>query len=99
MTDIVTDTVAERVALGVALLDEKCPDWVNRIDLSRLDIASCNRCILGQLFGDFGRGYEPLDIWTAEPYGFMPEYEQIEAMQAEWVRVIADRRSAVEVQP
>jgi hypothetical protein len=45
MTDT---TTPERVARGVALLDEKLPGWVDRIDLDRLDLGSPCRCILGQ---------------------------------------------------
>jgi hypothetical protein len=42
-------TVAERVARGAALLDEKVPGWAERIDLAELDLSSCWRCVLGQL--------------------------------------------------
>ena len=47
---------ADRVRTGVALLDEKVPGWFERIDLDRLDMDSCARCVLGQLFGSFVRG-------------------------------------------
>ena len=43
-----TDTIQARVACGVALLDEKLPGWVERIDLDTLNLASPCRCILGQ---------------------------------------------------
>jgi hypothetical protein len=43
-------TIAERVARGAALLDEREPGWWQRIDLSKLDLASTCRCVLGQLF-------------------------------------------------
>jgi hypothetical protein len=33
-------TVDERVAAGMAVLDARIPDWVDRIDLDRLDMAS-----------------------------------------------------------
>jgi hypothetical protein len=46
-------SVEERVAAGVAWLDEHAPDWVGRIDLERLDLTSPCRCILGQTVGDF----------------------------------------------
>jgi hypothetical protein len=45
-------TIAERVARGAALLDEREPGWWQRIDLGRLDIGSTCRCVLGQLWDD-----------------------------------------------
>ena len=42
------DTIEARVSRGAALLDEKLPGWVERIDLAKLDLASPCRCILGQ---------------------------------------------------
>jgi hypothetical protein len=46
-------TIAERVALGAAFLDEHDPEWwradVERaIDLDRLDLGDAGLCILGQ---------------------------------------------------
>jgi hypothetical protein len=46
-------SVEERVAAGVAWLDEHVPDWLGRIDLNRLELAACTQCVLGQLFGDY----------------------------------------------
>lgn len=45
-----TDTIAARVALGVALLDTTLADWDQRIDLDRLDLGSTCNCVLGQEF-------------------------------------------------
>lgn len=41
---------AERVAKGVAWLDENYPGWFDVIDLDTLDIAACDRCVLGQVY-------------------------------------------------
>lgn len=43
-----TDTIETRVARGAALLDEKLPGWVDRIDLDKLDIGNPCQCVLGQ---------------------------------------------------
>lgn len=43
-----TESIEARVARGVALLDEKLPGWIERIDLDKLDLASGCNCILGQ---------------------------------------------------
>jgi hypothetical protein len=44
------ETIPARVARGAALLDEKLPGWIERIDLDELDLANCFGCVLGQTF-------------------------------------------------
>ncbi len=57
--------IAECVAKGAALLDEKVPGWRERIDLDMLDTVSPYGCVLGQLFEEndslfgFRAGYWP----------------------------------------
>jgi hypothetical protein len=46
----------------VARLDTVRPAWREKINLERLDIASPNFCVLGQVFGDFFRGLFALRI-------------------------------------
>lgn len=42
-------TVAQRrVAAGAAWLDEVDPGWWELVELDRLDLASCDDCVLGQ---------------------------------------------------
>lgn len=41
--------VGDRVERGAKLLDNLFPDWSNKIDLARFDIADADRCVLGQL--------------------------------------------------
>ncbi len=62
----------ENVLRGVALLDEKVPDWRERIDKSRLSMRNMNRCILGQIFGHFIVGERKLNI-SPRNYGFMSD--------------------------
>jgi hypothetical protein len=53
-----------RVAKGIALLDEKIPDWVDRIDLDTLDIGNGNHCVTAQLssVGDWIPGMQMLGL-------------------------------------
>lgn len=44
-------TLAERIARGAALLDEKVPGWPDKVDLDKLDLGSCSKCMVGQLTG------------------------------------------------
>lgn len=98
-------TVAERVARGAALLDEKLPGWDQRIDLAGLELASCYRCVLGQLFtwhplptenafspSPYGLGIEALGIDRGSRYGF--DGDDADELNGEWRRVITARRLA-----
>jgi hypothetical protein len=44
----------ERVECGIIWLDERHPEWADRIDLATLNLADGCQCILGQLEGNFG---------------------------------------------
>lgn len=48
-----TTAIAERVAAGAAWLDANFPGWARQVDLGKLDLANCRRCVLGQLIGDY----------------------------------------------
>jgi hypothetical protein len=86
--------VAEAVAAGVELLDRERPGWAAHIDLDRFDIGCCDDCTLGQLWGDYDLGRTALGIlaYSAERLGFNPELQDEPATQAEWVRIITERR-------
>jgi hypothetical protein len=67
----------DRVRKRAALLDRVRPGWAGEIARDRLAMESCSRCILGQLWGDFGEGFfraiEVLDAATlhsASYFGF-----------------------------
>jgi hypothetical protein len=52
----VTDlTIEQRVANGVAWLDENVPGWLDRIELPTLDMKSDCRCVIGQVVGKYNR--------------------------------------------
>jgi hypothetical protein len=61
---------AERVAVGARALDAKDPDWWKQIDIGELDLASPEKCVLGQLFA------EPQTVEQWEFFG----YDSPEAM-------------------
>ncbi len=71
-----------RVARGAAMLDDRWPGWRDLIDWDRLDVASVDDCILGQLAehertGSWAflaeiRGLENVaDCGIAEAHGFL----------------------------
>jgi hypothetical protein len=53
---------------GVALLDDRVPDWRERIDARALNMMSPSLCVLGQLFGGYVRGLRMLDL-LEDPHG------------------------------
>ena len=49
-----TAFIPARVARGMALLDTYGPsDWRERINIETLDVGSRERCVLGQICGDY----------------------------------------------
>jgi hypothetical protein len=92
-------TVKERVARGVALLDERVPGWRKRIDLSAFNFESLECCVLGQLYGGWGRGVRALfnayDGTAAKLHGFDSAAgmvrEEMPQFHDEWVRVLTTK--------
>jgi hypothetical protein len=104
-------SIVERVQNGAKWLDENHPGWASRIDVSVLDIGSCDSCVLGQLF----EGYEAAPYAstnTANGAFVAPERgftwyvrdadpplilwkERYAELTAEWKRLIESRRTAV----
>lgn len=52
----------ERVNRGAALLDQRRPGWAGELDLNTLHMASCDSCVLGQLFDGYFIGTRRLAI-------------------------------------
>lgn len=95
----------ERVARGVALLDEKRPGWERLIQLGSLNLSTCHECVLGQLGGTFGTFLGAMFPQTSHPErmdlayrcGFYAHGEGYSTLQSEWVRAIEARISAAPI--
>src|SRR5258708_26132125 len=97
-------TIAERVARGAALLDEKTPGWDKGIYLCILDIDNCERCVLGQVYeaqdgNDYGysTGLKVLGVGIGDPerdYGFDGDWDERNDLTAAWRELIESRRAA-----
>jgi hypothetical protein len=61
---------ATRVSSGAQLLDESAPGWHRLIDLDRLDLSSCNKCVCGQLGRQLGWELFPGMNDFPEEFGF-----------------------------
>jgi hypothetical protein len=69
--------LAPRVERGAALLDRAEPGWHLRIARDRLAMESCDRCVLGQLHGDYLKGFRCVlrdlparNLYSAAEHGF-----------------------------
>jgi hypothetical protein len=95
-------TVAERVADGVALLDEMNPGWWDGIDLETLRIEYADSCVLGQVYGSFAAGCMLLSgreagvsDWEAtHGFGQIEIDESWQPLQDAWFGVISARQLA-----
>lgn len=72
---VADERVKEQVLAGLDLLNERYgPDWVENIDPAVLLMESGNRCVLGQVYGDYSDGLSKLEIGddyhNGQPYGF-----------------------------
>jgi hypothetical protein len=105
----VSAAIAERVAAGAALLDEKRPGWWRQVDLAVLDLEDCRLCVIGQLFGpeweysrgSYGAGLAALGLdagrYEEFAYGFdIENFREFADLTAEWRRLVAARRLAAE---
>lgn len=62
-----------RVDRGIRDLDRVKPDWRDRISLEDLMMESIHYCVLGQVFGRFGKGTRALGdlkVWQTIRRGF-----------------------------
>ena len=63
------------VAKGAAFLDKEADfNWRDQIDVTTLDLGVADRCILGQLYGDYSDGVWSLGIENADELGFSTEF-------------------------
>lgn len=90
-------TIAERVARGVALLDEHNPGWAIKLPrLSRLAIHSGENCVMGQLYGYVWDGPRHLGIGVGdlEAYGFAEwDRSKQREMTEAWRAIVRERRA------
>lgn len=57
-----SETAETRAAAGAALLDDQRPGWWRAINVAELDMSDGHHDVLGQLYGDFIRGMNALDL-------------------------------------
>jgi hypothetical protein len=92
------NVMAERVAVGAALLDAELPGWAERIELGLLDLGSPRCCVLGQLYGTYSVGLAEVGFgWLGDhsrEYGFTAyptEGDTFAGLTAAWRGEVAAR--------
>jgi len=86
--------LAARVRAGITLLDiERGPEWVWKVRVGFLDMASCSACVLGQLYGDFEQGADTIGLtfWSEVGHGLNAEedrYGDFAALDRLWTYAI-----------
>lgn len=70
---------------GAILLDDMSPGWYTLVDVDELDIWNAEKCILGQVYGDYFTGREALGIASVSPFGFA------DGDRDAWIREIEKR--------
>ncbi len=91
-----------RVETGIRLLDKQMPGWADHVDLRTLEIESCTRCVVGQLFGfarpdDLWWGYKGLGVESPRRFGFSLDWDlghrvTYGGLTRAWRRKIRERR-------
>lgn len=90
-------------ARGAKFLDQRRPGWADEIRLADLDLRSLDNCVLGQLYGDWGKAQEAIEEirWDADRqmyYGFETDHphtrQKYAALTEEWQDQILMRRNA-----
>lgn len=106
---IVYEYDCTQVQYGCGLLDKFCPGWADKINLDTFNISLTDRCVLGQLYGNYSKGLDKLMnesgfVAVAEyPYefGFEATYNPADGpaaryatLQISWVDQIEARQRA-----
>jgi hypothetical protein len=101
------ESVQECVARGIALLDEKRPNWRRRLDADLLDLSDQYLCVGGQLDGSYAAAMIALGVTAdAESYGFTAScdltvdhendmrrwLEDCNSLRDEWIRQLSTDR-------
>lgn len=75
MTDEEIDpAVYLAVDRGIRRLDERIPNWREKINLTALDLASSHWCVLGQVEGH--SFYKGMELLFGDAYTKAPTYQQ-----------------------
>lgn len=81
------------VSHEAARLDRVFPGWENHINKRKLNLGSSDRCVLGQLYGDFDRGLTAMLAMGEYAALDITRYVPIVGAERAWKKEIDYRRS------
>lgn len=90
----------QRVAKGARFLDRYDPNWPEKIDRDRLNIANATDCIWGQLTGGYSKRPKFRLMLREYRLGFTPDdfdgwFWSVGPLNAAWIDAINERRARV----
>ncbi len=86
------------VKQGAELLDRINPGWFLAINTEELDLGDCDKCVLGQLYGEYTDGKVALGfsrLYICSNWPFVSNYwldGELKTTLPEWLDAIAERR-------
>jgi hypothetical protein len=93
--------IPEEVKAGMALLDERVPEWRKKVNPSSLNMSSCFSCILGQVFGRYSYGVKELELGEDDPQelGFLTRdygsYGEFRELTQAWKEALSETSSPI----
>lgn len=66
--NLAKEKVRNKVRKGADVLDDINPGWFNEVNVKELEMASCERCILGQIFESYGCGMSNITSEGLDPH-------------------------------
>lgn len=85
----------QEIEKGAEFLDERAPGWEKKIKPDTLNLGSGCDCILGQVFGDYTKGWKKLKLDTVEKradLGFtLTDAGPFSLLTREWLAYLANR--------
>lgn len=87
----------QNIQKGVEFLDQNYPNWLDKVDVSELDLSDCHQCIMGQLFGHYIKGKRKYGGEKMKKFGFSVEIgllsdKQFEQLTEEWKQAIKHKK-------
>jgi len=86
----------DKIKAGISLLDSEKPGWRDLINVGTLDLANCDVCVLGQVFGNYSEGLSQLGIGGGYAYGFDTSSDKMGELTEAWTEALGENNVLVE---
>jgi hypothetical protein len=87
-----------QINAGHLLLDEDYgEDWVFNIDIDTLNMQSCDKDILGQLYGGYELGLSTFELQNGNNHGFTSKDSRLQDLQLQTIKRLRKERSRMSV--